>query len=215
MRRTLLALPVVIFTLAGICFANSAAAQESKKARGTVTAMNATMVTVKVAGADMNFAVDDKTKVEAPGAGTATRRAAAAGKAGVKLDDVVKTGDAVEVSYHDVGGKMQASLIRKVSSPGSGPADDKTSDGKVTAVSGNSLTISGSSGGGATFTQTFVIDANTRVIGRGAGTAAAKQGGKVPATALIASGDTVHVSFRDMNGTLHAKNVRVMAKAGK
>ncbi len=107
MRRTLLALPVVIFTLAGICFANSAAAQESKKARGTVTAMNATMVTVKVAGADMNFAVDDKTKVEAPGAGTATRRAAAAGKAGVKLGDVVKTGDAVEVSYQSLVARIR------------------------------------------------------------------------------------------------------------
>jgi hypothetical protein len=215
MRRTLLALPVVIFMRAGIAVPTSAAAQAAKKTRGTVTAINPTTVTLKVASATMNFAVDEKTKVEAPGAGTATRRAAAAGKPGMKLDEVIKTGDAVEVSYHDVGGKMQASMIRKVSSPGKGPADDRTSDGKVTAVTANSLTISGSSGGGASFTQTFVIDTNTRVIGKGAGTAAAKQGGKVAATDLVANGDTVHVSFRDMQGTLHAKNIRVMAKAAK
>jgi hypothetical protein len=217
MRRTILALPLAVFTIAGL-LATQAHAQDPKKARGKVTAMTATSVSLDAAGTPMSFAIDAKTKVEAPGAGTATRRAEAAGKPGVKLADVIKTGDAVEVSYHDVGGKMQASMIRKVSSvPSSAAAaaESKSSNGKVTSVSATALSISGSSGGGVTFTQTFVIDPKTKVIGKGAGTMSAARGGKVSATDLIGSGDTVSVSFTEMNGALHANEVRVMMKAAK
>ena len=74
---------------------------------------------------------------------------------------------------------------------------------------------SGSSGGGATFDQTFTIDSKTKVVGRGAGTKSAAAGGKVAITDLIAAGDKVSVSFHDMGGTLHASEVRVTAKATK
>jgi hypothetical protein len=213
MKRMVFALPLAVLTIAGL-LASSADAQEAKKTRGKVTALTATNLTVDVTGTAMNFGIDDKTKVEAPGAGTATRRAEAAGKPGVKLTDVIKTGDAVEVSYHDVAGKMQASMIRKVTSVGSNPATDNDSDGKVTAITPTSMTISGSKSG-ATFTQTFVIDAKTKVVGRGAGTAAAKAGGKVAATDLIGSGDSVSVTFADMAGKLHATEIRVTMKAAK
>lgn len=213
MKRTVFALPLAVLTIAGL-LASSADAQEAKKTRGKVTALTATNLTLDVTGTAMNFAIDPKTKVEAPGAGTATRRAEAAGKPGVKLTDVIKAGDAVEVSYHDVAGKMQASMIRKVTSLGSGPATDNDSEGKVTAITPTSMTIGGSKGG-ATFTQTFVIDAKTKVIGKGAGTAAAKAGGKVAATDLIGSGDTVSVTFAEMAGKLHATEIRVTLKAAK
>ena len=211
MKRTVFALPLAVLTIAGL-LASSADAQEAKKTRGKVTALTATSLTLDVTGTAMNFAIDPKTKVEAPGAGTATRRAEAAGKPGVKLTDVVKAGDSVEVSYHDVAGKMQASMIRKVTSLGSGPATDNDSEGKVTAITPTSMTIGGSKGG-ATFTQSFVIDAKTKVVGRGAGTAAAKAGGKVAATDLIGSGDTVIVTFAEMAGKLHATEIRVTMKA--
>ena len=213
MKRTVFALPLAVLTIAGL-LASSADAQEAKKTRGKVTALTATNLTLDVTGTAMNFAIDPKTKVEAPGAGTATRRAEAAGKPGVKLTDVIKAGDSVEVSYHDVAGKMQASMIRKVTSLGSGPATDNDSEGKVTAITPTSMTIGGSKGG-ATFTQTFVIDAKTKVVGRGAGTATAKAGGKVAATDLIGSGDTVIVTFAEMAGKLHATEIRVTMKAAK
>src|SRR5438093_667769 len=91
-------------------------------------------------------------------------------------------------------------------SPGTAAAQEsKKAPGKVTAVTATSLTISGSSGGGATFTQTFVIDPTTKVVGKGAGTAAAKSGGKIAVTEVVHSGDTVNVSFNEMTGALHAK----------
>jgi hypothetical protein len=223
MKSTLFAIPVTILAIVTL-IAAPAHAQAAKKARGKVTTITATNLALDVAGTPMNFAVDAKTRVEAPGGSTATRKAAAAGKAGVPITDVIKTGDAVEVSYADMGGKMQASMIRKVTSVGAATTTGGSSTttagaakstthaiGKVTAVSATSLTIT-ETGKAA---QTFAIDAKTRVIGRGVGTMASKTAGKISATDAIGSGDTVNVSFTSMNGTMHADQIRVTAKAAK
>jgi hypothetical protein len=183
-----------------------------------VTAIGADSVTVKVREADMKFSVDDKTMVEAVGAGTKSRAAEAAGKSGPKLSEVVKPGQAVEVSYHDVGGKLHAARIRAVSSVGTGGVTEakpevKTSNGTVKSVSGTVLTISGTSGGGATFSQSFTVDTTTRVIGKGIGTATAPQGGKGQISDLVKAGDTVSVSYQEAGSTLHAAEIRVTVKA--
>jgi hypothetical protein len=180
-----------------------------------VTAMAADSINVMVQNVDMKFVVDPKTIVEARGAGTKGKAAQRAGMPGPKLSDVVKVGEAVEVSYHDMGGTLHAARIRAVASVGPSAADagSKTSNGTVKSVTPTSLSISGSGGGGATFDQTFTIDAKTKVVGKGAGTAAAAKGGKIAITDLVAMGDRVSVSFHDMNGTLHASEVRVTTKA--
>ena len=215
MRRTFVALALGALVVAGWP-TTQAFAQDTKTARGSVTAMAADSISVKVQSVDMKFAVDGKTVVEARGAGTKSKAAKAAGMAGPKLGDVVKVGDAVEVSYHDMGGTLHAAKIRAVASPGPATAADaasKTSNGTVKSVAATSLSISGTAGGGATFDQTFVIDAKTKVIGKGAGTAAAAKGGKTAITDLVAMGDKVSVSFHDMGGSLHASEVRVTTKA--
>jgi hypothetical protein len=177
--------------------------------------MAADSVNVKVQNVDMKFVVDGKTVVEARGAGTKSRAAQAAGATGPKLGDVVKVGDNVEVSYHDMGGMLHAAKIRAVPTPGpsASEAAGKSSQGTVKSVSATSLSISGSGSGGTTFDQTFTIDAKTKVVGKGAGTAAAAKGGKTVITDLVSMGDKVSVSFHDMGGTLHASEVRVTAKA--
>ena len=215
MRRTFVALALGALVVAGWP-TTQAFAQATKTARGSVTAMAADSISVKVQSVDMKFTVDGKTTVEARGAGTKSKAAQAAGMAGPKLGDVVKVGDAVEVSYHDMGGTLHAAKIRAVASAGPATAAEaasKTSNGTVKSVAATSLSISGTAGGGATFDQTFVIDAKTKVIGRGAGTAAAAKGGKTAITDLVMAGDKVTVHFHDMGGTLHAAEVRVTAKA--
>ena len=214
MRRLLLAVPLAALSVVGWPTTH-ALAQDTKTARGTLTAMAADSVTVKVGTTDMKFSVDAKTNVEAPGAGGKAREAAAAGKTGPKLADVLKVGQPVEVTYRDMGGTLHAAAIRRVLSAGNAGDPGKTSRGKVTAVSATSLTIAGSLSGGATFTQTFTIDPKTNVTGRGAGTAAAAKGGRIVATDLIGMGDMVSVSYREEGATLHASSVRVTAKAAK
>jgi uncharacterized protein DUF5666 len=200
---------VALFLVLGL--APRAQAQNSKKVTGTLTAMAADSVTVKVAGADMNFMVDDKVHVEAPGAGTRTRQAAAQG-ARPKLSELLKAGDPVEISYTESGGSRHATEIRKVSSAGSGGVPSNSATGTVTSVSATSLSISGSGGGGSTFAQTYVIDGSTKVVGRGAGTAAAKAGGKIAITDVVATGDHVAVSYKSDGAALKATEVRVTAK---
>jgi hypothetical protein len=167
----------------------------------------------------MTFTIDSKTFVEARGAGTKTRAAQASGKSGAKLADVVKVGQSVAVTYHEMNGARRASVVRAVAAASAGngsPASEPeslTSKGTVQSVAPNSITITGAGGGGASFTQTFMIDEHTKVFAKGAGTAAAAKGGRAPFNELVTSGDHVSVSYHKAGGQLHASDVRVMMKA--
>ena len=194
-------------------------AQSSKSARGTVTAMAGDTVTVKAGTQELKFTVDATTRVIGEGAGTASRAAEAKGAAGPKLAEVLKVGDAVEVSYRETGGTMHATTVQKVPTPGPGggttsdaraATKSETASGTVTAVSGTSLTITGTAPAGGSFTQTYTIDGNTKVIGEGAGTAAAK--GKVTIMDLVSKGNRVTVNYQTAGATLTATEVRVTRK---
>jgi len=192
-------------------------AQDTKSARGLVTAMTANAVTVKAGTQEMTFTVDAKTMVTAEGGSTAARQAAEAGKPGAQLAELIKVGNAVEVSYQEIKGAMHAVRIRRVSTPGAGGGS--TSDqapamanGTVDAISATSLTITGSASGGATFKQTFTIDRDTKVVAQGASTADAASGGKLQITDVVGSGDTVTVTYHKAGSTLHAAEVRVRQK---
>lgn len=211
-------LAMALFIVGAVVTAQ-AAAQDTKSARGTVTAVAGDSITVKVADRELKFAVDTKTVLTASGAGTADRKAEATGKPGLRVADFVKTGDAVEVTYQETGSTMRASNIRRVTSAGSGGAATSaergdTATGTVDSISATTLVLSGSTGGGGTFKQTFTIDATTKVIAEGAGTAAGK-GGKVVLTDFVGVGDQVMVSYRKAGAALHADEVRVRSKAPK
>jgi hypothetical protein len=183
-----------------------------------VTALAGDTLTLKAGTQEMKFTVDPKTTVVVEGGGTAERAAAAKGTS-PKLAELVKVGDAVEVSYLEAGGVLRASNVRRVPSAGSGggaTSDQRaaekteTASGTVTAVSQTSLSITGSSSGGATFTQTYTIDGNTRVVAEGAGTAASK--GSVTITDLVTKGARVTVTYVASGATVRATEVRVLRK---
>lgn len=190
----------------------AAMAQGTKTVKGSVTALGASSITVKVGEKDMTFAVDAKTQVVAPGGSTKTREAKAEGKAGPMLTDLVKVGDAVDVSYHEQG--MHAATVRRIAAvtPAPDPAAPKakTTTGVVSAVSGSSLTIKGKAGD-----TTFAIDNKTTVSGTGIGTADRKlrEGGEKPTiTVFVKEGDTVTVTYQDVAGTNNASLVRIVRK---
>jgi hypothetical protein len=196
-----------------------ALAEDTKVARGTVVAITGNSLTINVRDAEMTFTVDSKTFVEARGAGTKARAAHAAGKPGPKLADVVKVGQGVAVTYHEMNGVRHASAVRAVAAASVGGGsltsepDSLTSNGTVQSVGSNSITVTGGGGGGASFTQTFTIDERTKVFAKGAGTAAAAKGGRAPFNELVTSGDHVSVSYHKVGGRLHASDVRVIVKA--
>ena len=120
-------------------------AQATKMVKGSATTVSADSITVKVGDKDMTFAVDGKTRVVAPGGSTKEREAKAEGKAGPTLIEIIKTGQAVEVSYQEQG--MHASTIRAIAAvpppPAAASPKTQTATGVVTAVGGNSLTVKG------------------------------------------------------------------------
>ena len=216
MRRAFVLIPVLALLVSG-WFCTVLKAQASKTARGTVTAMAGDSVTVKVGAADMKFMVDAaKTTVEAAGAGSKTRQARAAGAAGPKLSDIVKVGQAVEVTYMDAGANHMATRIRATSSAGAGggsvatakPAA-KIATGTVKSVAANMLTISGRGGKD----MMFSIDTATKVSGTGVGTKVKAAGGKTVITDLVASGDRVSVSYTGEGTTMMAASVRITVKS--
>lgn len=211
MRRS----QVMVWLLAALAVVGwqaPAKAQAGKTARGTVTAVSADSMSVKVGDREMKFAVDAQTHVTAPGASTKSRAAAASGAPGVKITDVVSVGKAVEVTYAESGGSMHATSVRAIPSAGGGSMSEKmparTMAGTVKSVAGTSLTIAD---GGKD--MTFAVDGSTRVIGKGAGTRTAAAGGKTTITDFVANGDRVSVTYTDTSGTLHASSVRVTMKA--
>ena len=210
----------MVLLIVGAGLTAQARAQETKSVRGTVTAVGGDSITVKAAERELKFMVDSKTLLTASGAGTADRKAEAAGKPGLRVADFVKAGDAVDVTYHETGGAMRASNIRRVSSAGSGggsmPGDRaEMANGTVDSISGSTLVISGGAAGGASFKQSFAVDATTRVVAMGASTAAAAKGGKIALADFVGVGDQVTVSYRKAGSSLHADEVRVRAKATK
>jgi Domain of unknown function (DUF5666) len=209
-------LGVSILTLAVVlAFPRSSPAQ-NKTARGTVSAVAGDSITVNAGGTEMKFMVDSKTMVTAAGAGTKARAAAAAGQPGPKLNELLKAGEAVIVTYAEMGSMNHASQIQVVPSAGAGgggvsaekPATEKPRniDGVAKSVSASSLTITA---GGKD--MTFAVDQTTRVVGTGASTKTQAAGGRIVFTDLVATGNRVSVSYTEAAGAMKATEVRVMS----
>src|SRR5262245_14469474 len=225
MKRTFLAVAVaalgIVTWTAPDLFAQTAS-HNTNRTRGTIAALQGDSITVNVRGSEMKFEVTSATVVEAKGAGTKGRAAQAAGKSGPMLSEVVKTGEAVEISYVETeSGALRATEIRRVPSAGAASApnsadakpSEMVSTGVVRSVADGSMTISGSAGGGAKFTQSFAVDHTTKVIAKGAGTASAAPGGKLALTNVVADGDRVRVSYHEAGTSLQASQVVVTLKA--
>lgn len=213
MRTTLVALTLAALSI--VWWPTAAIAEDLKITRGTITALDGRSLTVKAGDHEMTFSVDNKTMVEARGASTKSARAAATGKPGPNLADVLSTGQAVAVTYNDMAGTLHATEIKAIAKASASNAnpDSMRSNGVVTSKGGDWLTIHGSSGSGATFDQTFKVDGSTKVFRTGAGTAAAAKGGKAPFSEIVVNGDHVSVGYHKLGDALIAADIRVTMKA--
>lgn len=209
---TLLRIVLVFGAFVGL---SPAAAQTSKEARGTVTAVTDSSLKVKVGAQEMTFAVDSKTAVLARGAGRATRDAQATGAPGIKIGDAIKPGGAVIVQYTEAGGKMTATEVRAVSDAGEGGGSvsttaappSKSVTGKVKSATANSLVVTADNKD-----MTFAVSPETKVEAKGAGTATQAAGGRIAFNTLVGAGDTVQVTYQEAGATMRATEVRITIK---
>ena len=193
---------------------SSAFGQDAKVALGTVSVISARSLTVKVGDQTMTFSVDPKTLVRAPGGSTKSARASAAGKSGPHLGELLEAGQSVSVTYRDTAGALHAtaiSTIAKAPAVATVANADMHSAGVVTSLGADWITISGRTGP-ASFEQTFKIDPATKVFAKGAGTATAAKGGRLPFPDIVRSGDRVTISYHMMGDSLLASDVHVTIK---
>jgi hypothetical protein len=113
--KKVLMLAFALMVAAAPAFAQDAkgdkgAAAKTMKAAGTVSAVAADSLTVKGKDAEWTFAVDAKTRVQAPGAGHKAAAAKVDSNA-TPITDFVKVGDRVAVTYHDMGASKHAASV--------------------------------------------------------------------------------------------------------
>ncbi len=138
----------------------SASAQERMWVRGPVAAVADDMLTIYVAGMDLNvpFAVDESSMVIAVGQGIVARPPERAPR---RLAGVVTPGDIVEVHYARTGIGNYAAIIRL---HGEGPAAGRSVTGAVSAISSDTVTVNMDHG-----QRTFVVEPATRIVARRSG----------------------------------------------
>ena len=207
-RLEILVLGVAVLAAVG---ARPAVAQ-TKEARGQVTAVSDSSLTIQAGERSVTFFVDANTQVEASGVGARTRQAKAAGvSSGIKVTDYVKNGRAVFVSYKEADGKNHALIVRPIASTGSGGGatsddEEKNAQGKVKSIVGAVLTLEVDG-----HDMTFAVDRETDILARGASRATKK--GAVPITDLVHDGDIVRVSYRAINGSMKASEIQITGRS--
>jgi hypothetical protein len=103
---TVLGLSVAVQGLNAQAAKTTTMKSKAMTAAGTVKSVSGTSLVVDSKGKDMTFTVDGSTKFVGKGLGTKAR----AGK--LTAQDAVGAGDAVSVTYHDMGGTMHAASVR-------------------------------------------------------------------------------------------------------
>jgi hypothetical protein len=105
--RVVLALLIAV----GVTTATAAEKAKTSTVQGTVTAAAGDSLTITKGSEPMTFVVDNTTKVTGKGLTTKSNEKAAAGEK-LTISDTVGKGDMVTVTYHEMDGKMHATMVK-------------------------------------------------------------------------------------------------------
>ena len=205
-RKRLMVLGIGV-TMVGVLATARPVDAQAKEARGTITAVTDSTLSIKAGGQDMTFVVDSRTHLEVR---TAQRdlQKAQAGSPSPRVNSFFEAGQVVLVRFEEEKGRNHALDISRVGSTGAGGGSvsnpDKVSEGKVKLVTAAQLIIEDSGKD-----MTFAITGDTNVLARGASKATKAAGGGTPITTFVHIGDTVSVSYKDAGGKMLASEVRV------
>jgi hypothetical protein len=207
-RKRLMILGIGV-TMVGVLATARPVDAQAKEARGTITAVTDSTLSIKAGGQDMTFVVDSRTHLEVRSAQRDLQKAQA-GSPSPRVNSFFEPGQIVLVRFEEEKGRNHALDISRVGSTGAGGGSvsnpDKISDGKVKLVTASQLIIDANGK-----EMTFAITGDTNVLARGASTATKAAGGGTPITTFVHMGDTVSVSYKDAAGKMTASEVRVRA----
>ena len=202
MQNNRLVILTVAVAFVGMVAVAGPAGAQTKEARGTVTAVTDTTMTVKAGQQEMTFVIDSDTHLEVRRAARDIQ-AAQPGNQRPRVNDFFAVGNPVLVRYRAENGKNHALDIERVGS--GGPANpSRIAEGKVTSVSASQLTLANDGR-----SLTFAITGDTEVRVKGASKATKAAGGNTTLATFVHSGDMVSVSYTDAGGAMTASEVRV------
>ena len=198
----------VTMAVVGILASARPVSAQTKEARGNVTAVTESTVTVKAGAQELTFYIDGETHLEVRRSAKDVQ-AAQPGNPKPRVNSFFEAGNPVVVRYREENGRNHALNIERVGSAGGsggGSVKDpsRIADGKVTSVSASHVTIAS---GGKDFT--FAITGDTDVLARGASKATKAAGGSTQLTTFVHLGDEVSVSYKDAAGAMTASEIRV------
>jgi hypothetical protein len=194
-------------TVIGVMGAARLVNAQTKEARGSVTAVSNTSLTIASGDRNFTFIVDGSTKLEVKAAAKQTRSAGQANNQGATISEYIRVGNPILVRYQEVNGANHALSVRPVSTAGDGTeAHDpvKIANGTVKSVSLSQLTLA-SEGKDVTFS----VNADTDVLAKGASKTTKAAGGKTTIADFVHNGDTVSITYLESAGTMTASQVRV------
>jgi hypothetical protein len=172
-----------------------------REARGTVSAVTDTTLSIKTATQELTFYVDGETHLEVRAAERNLQREQP-GRPSPRVNDFFAPGQAVLVRYREENGRNHALDIGRVGSAGG--ESQKIADGKVKLVTPSQLIIDANGR-----ELTFGISGETNVLVKGATKATKAAGGSTPITTFVHAGDIVSVSYRESDAKMMASEVRV------
>lgn len=206
---TRLALVVVGIGAATVLEGTRPASAQGKEARGSVTAVSDSSLTVHAGATDLAFVVNADTVVEVKAAAKESRKAGTANNRGITITQYIKTGNAVRVRYHEANGQNVAESVQPVNNAGDGGGSTqgespRTVNGKVKSISASQVTVDNDG-----HESTFAVTRDTDVIAKGASKTTSAAGGKTVITDFVHSGDTVIVTYKESGGVMTASAVQL------
>ena len=200
----------VAASIVGVFATAQPAYAQAREARGTVTSVTDSSLTMKAGAEELTVFVDSDTHLNVRRVERDLQKEQP-GHPSPRVSSFFEPGQAVLVRYRSANGRNVATDISRVGSAGgegsiSNPA--KVSEGKVKVVTTSQLVIDN---GGRELS--FAITGDTDVLARGATKATKAAGGGTPITTFVHAGDAVSISYHEAGGKMMASEVRVRVAA--
>jgi Domain of unknown function (DUF5666) len=195
----------VVASIVGVLATAQPTQAQTREARGTVTSVTDSSLSMKAGAEELTVFVDSDTHLSVRRTERDIQKEQP-GRPSPRVNSFFEPGQAVLVRYRVEKGRNMATDISRIGSAGEGSISNpaKISAGKVKLVTASQLVIDD---GGRELS--FGISGDTNVLAKGATKATKAAGGSTPITTFVHAGDTVSVSYHEAGAKMMASEVRV------
>jgi hypothetical protein len=195
----------VVASIVGVLATAQPTQAQTREARGTVTSVTDSSLSMKAGAEELTVFVDSDTHLSVRRTERDIQKEQP-GRPSPRVNSFFEPGQAVLVRYRVEKGRNMATDISRIGSAGEGSISNpaKISAGKVKLVTASQLVIDD---GGRELS--FGVSGDTNVLAKGATKATKAAGGSTPITTFVHAGDTVSVSYHEAGAKMMASEVRV------